>query len=113
MSEIDRVKPVVEAFLLNAERLLDAAKVVRKPSYKHISYHLATMALEEVGKAAMVRAGSIRPLVGNKNEQDEAAEDDRWSPLKWLENHERKLDFESPFPFLRRDPDDPAKHKRG
>jgi len=32
MQDMDRIKPVIQAFLANAERLINAAKDVHKPS---------------------------------------------------------------------------------
>ena len=32
MEDMDRIKPVIQAFLANAERLINAAKDVHKPS---------------------------------------------------------------------------------
>ena len=54
MAEIDKINPVIQACLSNAEHLLNAAKDVRKPGQNHIGYHLAALALEEIGKITMI-----------------------------------------------------------
>ena len=61
--------------LLNA-----AAKLVEEPSTPNLAYHLALLALEEIGKARLI-AG--RAAVGS-------ARDSAWMD-KWLSNHGRKL----------------------
>jgi AbiV family abortive infection protein len=50
----------------------------------HIAFHLATMALEEIGKSSMIFLDAIdrKPLP-----PDEEAK----TPLKWVDDHERKL----------------------
>ena len=90
MQQEQATNEIVEACLLNAERLLDAARIIRKPTYNHISYHLATLALEEIGKAALVRASSLRPA-GDDGQSNDDSDDDRWTPLKWVEDHEHEL----------------------
>ncbi len=88
MGELDKVRPVIASCLLNAERLLDAARSTRKPGQNHIAYHLAAVSLEEVGKAAMILARSLRdfPLPG-----DQHVDEDRPKLKDWVEDHERKL----------------------
>jgi AbiV family abortive infection protein len=77
-AEIDRI---VAACLGNAEELLNAAKCVAQTSSNHVGYHLATLALEEIGKAAMISMSSLR----------EATDEERKGPIDWIDNHQRKL----------------------
>jgi AbiV family abortive infection protein len=77
-AEIDRV---VAACLSNAEELLHAAKGVAQTGSNHISYHLAALALEETGKAAMIFMSTLR----------EITEDGKKKPIDWIEDHERKI----------------------
>jgi AbiV family abortive infection protein len=88
MNDVDKITPVVQACLSNAELLLSAAKSARRPSHNHIVYHLATMALEEIGKASMVAVSSLRqaPLP-----EKEGSDDEKGRPVDWIEDHERKL----------------------
>jgi len=82
-------KPVRQACLLNAARLLNAAKRICDPESRHISYHLAALALEEIGKASMVVISSLSvpPGVGGEGGEDELEK----RPVEWAEDHERKL----------------------
>ena len=59
MAEIDKINPVIQACLSNAEHLLNAAKDVRKPGQNHIGYHLAALALEEIGKITMIVVSAV------------------------------------------------------
>jgi AbiV family abortive infection protein len=83
--EFDAIKPIRQACLLNAERLLSAAKEIRNPDRKHISYHLAALALEEIGKASMITISSlpIPPTTDGDDEEERGPER--------LEDHEHKL----------------------
>jgi AbiV family abortive infection protein len=85
MSEVDRIRPIFEACLANAENLLDSAKALDKPAQKHIAYHLAALALEEVGKASMLLTQLAPRLAG-----DDEDSQDGISPARF-DDHERKL----------------------
>ncbi|MGA8086354.1 MAG: AbiV family abortive infection protein [Terracidiphilus sp.] len=76
--------PAIEACLQNAEKLISAAHTSAVPGSYHIAFHLATMALEEIGKSSMIFLDAIdrKPLL-----PDEEAK----TPLKWVDDHERKL----------------------
>ncbi len=76
--------PAIEACLHNAEKLIVAAKASAGPGSYHIAFHLATMALEEIGKSSMIFLDALdrKPAIG-----DEEAK----TPLKWVDDHERKL----------------------
>ena len=81
-------KPVRQACLLNASRLLNAARKICDPESRHVSYHLAALALEEIGKASMVVVSSLSvPQAVDGQGEDELEK----SPSGWVEDHERKL----------------------
>src|SRR5271156_4370723 len=88
MVKLDKITPIIAACLANAERLLDAAKLTRKPGQNHIAYHLAAVSLEEVGKAAMMLASSFRD---SSQPSDQDADEDPPKLMDWIEDHERKL----------------------
>src|SRR6266849_836542 len=79
-TEIERI---TVACLQNAEELLNAAKAVEKQGSIHIAYHLAALALEEIGKSSMIFMSSLR------SPRDE--EEERKRPVDWIDDHERKL----------------------
>jgi AbiV family abortive infection protein len=83
MATIEEIEPILNACLLNAERLLSSAKLVMAPGQYHVGYHLAALAMEEIGKAGLIFVESM----DLKNEPEQ--EDSRLS--KWMEDHERKL----------------------
>src|SRR5206468_1748252 len=72
--------------LPNAEHLLNAAKDVRKPGQNHIGYHLAALALEEIGKITMIVVSAVNPTSSKGG-----GEDDDPDSIKLTEDHERKL----------------------
>ena len=76
--------PAIEACLQNAEKLIAAAKASAVPGSYHIAFHLATMALEEIGKSSMIFIEAIghKPVGGDEETK---------TPLKWVDDHERKL----------------------
>jgi AbiV family abortive infection protein len=76
------VEPIIEACLSAAEKFIEAAKAITKPGSYHIAYHLAALALEEVGKASMVFMDAIHPPQKEGGSR---------SPIEWIEDHERKL----------------------
>ena len=83
MKSVDDVMPAVRACVENAERLHEAAKATSKAGSYHIAYHLAALALEEIGKSSMIFMSALKP----------AAPDDEGpkGPAKWIDDHERKL----------------------
>jgi AbiV family abortive infection protein len=87
MDEFDRVRPLVDACLLNAERLLNVARDAYKPGQNHIAYHLAALALEEVGKASIFTVNAIHDSRVAMGLEDK----DEKRPAEWIEDHERKL----------------------
>jgi AbiV family abortive infection protein len=87
MAKLEEVEPLLQACLGNAERLVESAKaVVNVPGSNHIAYHLAVLALEEIGKAALIFQESLDPKPLPRNPDNEPR-----SPLDWMEDHERKL----------------------
>jgi AbiV family abortive infection protein len=76
--------PAIEACLQNAEKLISAAHASAVPGSYHIAFHLATMALEEIGKSSMIFIDALEHKVPFGEEQSK-------SPLKWVDDHERKL----------------------
>jgi AbiV family abortive infection protein len=81
----DAAKPIRQACLLNAECLLNSAKEIRRPDRKHISFHLAALALEEIGKSSMVTISSLSSPTTGDGDADEHRGPER------LDDHERKL----------------------
>lgn len=71
----------------NAERLVESAKAVANVSgSSHIAYHLAVLALEEIGKATLIFQESLDPKPLPRDPDSEPR-----NPLDWMEDHERKL----------------------
>ena len=73
------------ACLQNAEQLLESAKAVLAPGRYHIAYHLAALAMEEIGKATLIFTESL------EIDQVRAEEEAESLRGKWMEDHEREL----------------------
>lgn len=86
MPTFEEGERLIQACLGNAEKLLEAAKLVAKPGSNHIAYHLTVLALEEIGKSSLIFVDSLRmpPLSVGDGEA-------RPSPADWIEDHERKI----------------------
>src|SRR5271154_5963116 len=84
MKSFEEFKPPIEACLQNAEKLIVAAKASAVPGSYHIAFHLATMALEEIGKSSMIFIDAIEDRPACEDEETK-------TPLKWIDDHERKL----------------------
>jgi AbiV family abortive infection protein len=84
MKKPEEFTPAIEACLQNAERMVAAAKACAKPGSYHLAFHLATMALEEIGKSSMIFLDAL-------DRKSALPGDENGSPLKWVEDHERKL----------------------
>jgi AbiV family abortive infection protein len=84
MQEKKDVQSIVQACHAAVEKLVDAANTVSKPGSYNIAYHLAVLALEEVGKATMVLIDSRQPHPRSKEGEER-------SLLDWIDDHERKL----------------------
>ncbi|MBI5189881.1 MAG: AbiV family abortive infection protein [Nitrospirae bacterium] len=73
---------ISDACLNHAKDLLQAAQRLCKGNpYPHISYHLATLALEEIGKSQLI---IVNYCASFKEDSSERA-------TKWYEDHEKKL----------------------
>ena len=78
----DQIARIRGACAENAEALLNAATVVAaQPGSNNIAYHLAALALEEIGKSSMIFMSSLRAT----------GDEERKRPVDWIEDHERKL----------------------
>lgn len=78
----DHIARIRAACVENAEELLNAAAVTAKQEgSNHIAYHLAALALEEIGKSSMIFMSSLRMH----------GDEERKRPVDWIEDHERKL----------------------
>ena len=69
MKSFQEVTPAIQACLINAEKLIEAAKATSKPGSYHIAYHLAALALEEIGKSSMVFMSALNPQQLEEGEQ--------------------------------------------
>jgi AbiV family abortive infection protein len=83
MKSVEEIMPAIKACLQNAEKLVVAAKASAVPGSYHIGFHLAVLALEEIGKSSMIFMDALNPRP--------ATEQDRKTPLHWIDDHERKL----------------------
>ncbi len=70
--DLEAVKLVFRKCLDNAEALLDSAKDCRAKKRNHIAFHLAVLALEEIGKASMLLARKVYPHVVKDEDSDES-----------------------------------------
>jgi AbiV family abortive infection protein len=84
MLTLEEAKALIEKCLANAEDFLNSAKDIQKAKRNHVAFHLAALALEEIGKASMLVVEIGRPLV----EPDE--DSDQW-PSDRFEDHRKKL----------------------
>ncbi len=72
----EEIRPVFDRCIKNARSLLNSAKEVSEHEDRlHISHHLAILALEEVGKAAIILVHS----------------DALTDKLAWLDDHVKKI----------------------
>jgi AbiV family abortive infection protein len=71
--DLEAVKLLFRKCLDNAEAFLDSAKDARAKKRNHIAFHLAVLALEEIGKASMLFAHRVYPhVVKDEDELDES-----------------------------------------
>jgi AbiV family abortive infection protein len=84
MKKPEEFTPAIAACLQNAEKMIAAAKACAQPGSYHLAFHMATMALEEIGKSSMIFLDALdrKPVLPGEENR---------SPLKWVEDHERKL----------------------
>jgi AbiV family abortive infection protein len=83
--DLEAIKLLFRKCLDNAEALLDSAKDSRVKKRNHIAFHLAVLALEEIGKAAMLLAHRVYPRVVEDEELDESKLSDE------VVDHRKKL----------------------
>ncbi len=101
MAKLEEVEPLISACLQNAERLVQSAKAVMGvPDGSHIAYHLAVLALEEIGKSTLIFQESLDPKPLPRDPESKPR-----SPMDWLEDHERKLFWAVWLPLLDAKPD--------
>jgi AbiV family abortive infection protein len=89
VSKLEQVRPIFEACITNADALLCAAKELSKPDQRHVSFHLALIALEEVGKASMLLNELVASIDVGDHDANEASGDEIL--IKRLDDHEYKL----------------------
>lgn len=83
--DLEAVKLSVQKCLDNAEALLDSAKEVRAKNRNPIAFHLAVLALEEVGKASLFLARTVFPHTEDQEDSDISRTSDD------LADHKKKL----------------------
>jgi AbiV family abortive infection protein len=83
--DLEAVKLLFRKCLDNVEALLDSAKDSRAKKRNHIAFHLAVLALEEIGKAAMLLGHRAYPHVVEDAELDESKLSDQ------VADHRKKL----------------------
>jgi len=76
-----KYKKVRQLCLKNAEDLVNSAKQLTNKKLQHVQYHLAALALEEIGKGELIEMYSVAKL----NNRDTVFEENS------MENHIRKL----------------------
>jgi len=81
---VPTINAIIKACIANANELVTSAKEIRRPGRNHIAYHLAALALEEIGKATMIVMGSLTPA-------SRLADEDSQSPADAIEDHGKKL----------------------
>ena len=83
--DLDAVKVLFRRCLDNAEALLDSAKDARAKQRNNVAFHLAVLALEEIGKTAMLLANKVYPdvVVDEDSDESKLSED--------LVDHRKKL----------------------
>jgi AbiV family abortive infection protein len=84
--DLESLQIAVRRCLDNAETLLDSAKALQHKNRNHIAYHLAALALEEVGKASLFLVKSVR----TRFQMDDDDAEDEVSELD-LTDHRKKL----------------------
>jgi len=83
--DLEAVRLIVQKCLDNAEALLDSGKDCRAKNRNHIAFHLAVMALEEVGKASMVLKETVYAhIIEDEDSGESKLSDD-------LADHRKKL----------------------
>ena len=88
--DVDAVRKLKKGCIQHSKRLLNAARLLEENGYANFAYHLATLALEEVGKSEMIVVGHLSVTEGRgKKILKQAAED-----------HEKKLFYALWMPYF-------------
>src|ERR1700745_445186 len=74
---------LLEACVVNARSLLDSAKAVENAGHHNIAYHLATLALGEVGKREIFQLQNVAKAVGDPPAWQLNAVQDHVKKLFW------------------------------
>jgi|GEM_PF-1682575 len=77
------IKKIKDACLANAESLLSVAERELNKGADHICFHLALMALEEIGKSILVTIGFTVSVAGKENGSLVIAMDDHIKKIFW------------------------------
>src|SRR5574341_1393393 len=80
---VEELKRIRDITLENAESLLTAGKHLVGRQFDHIRYHLATLALEEVGKADLMVMKHAARMHGGTGEPIDRYLDDHVRKLFW------------------------------
>ena len=85
---IEYCRKLRNACLVNAEEFVNSAKLLKGKSTAHIRYHLATLAMEEVGKAVIFLIGFSSITLDKDDTEPNSSIDDY---VKKLDDHVKKL----------------------
>src|ERR1700733_7478085 len=80
----DRFKRAREACVSNAGDLVNAARLLLDQGMDHISYHLATLALEEIGKITLLSVRFARETIGERKTFSKTIIHDHIKKLFWV-----------------------------
>ena len=87
--DLEAVKQLFLKCLDSSEELLDSAKDAQVKKRNRIAFHLAVLALEEIGKAAMLLAHKVYPHVAEGEDLEDPSEGAKLSAD--AEDHRKKL----------------------
>ena len=87
---IENCRKLREACLANAEALVNSAKTLKGKNAAHIRYHLAALAIEEVGQAVIILLNAASATLDRIDDQRIIPTDD----------HVKKLDWAISSPFI-------------
>ena len=80
---IENCRKLRDACLTNAEELVNSAKTLAGESAAHIRYHLAALAIEEVGKAVIILLNASSATLDRIDDQRSISIDDHVKKLFW------------------------------
>jgi AbiV family abortive infection protein len=87
--DLEAVQRLFQKCLDSSEELLDSAKDAQAKKRNRIAFHLAVLALEEIGKAAMLLAHRVYPHVAEDEDLEESSDGSKLSVD--AEDHRKKL----------------------